>query len=150
MGLKVKWEKCLLRIPCMKVLGFALDTDKIYLAQDKIHGIFSVPALKTKTELQVFFGLLKYYHTSLQDKAVVAKSLHKLLDKCVQLVSGPHKARALQGIRPANAERGAGPFQKHLVSDSCMQFLPVWCRHSPGYQLSYGKSILCGAQLCSD
>lgn len=62
-GLKVKKEKCLLGVGKVDFSGFTVDADGIHPAGDKIRAIMEAPAPKSKAELQVFLGLLKFYHT---------------------------------------------------------------------------------------
>lgn len=80
-GLKVKREKCLIRIPRMEFLGFTVDVDSIHPMQDKVQAICDAHAPSSKQELQAFLGLLNFYHAFLQHKAAVAEALHRLLDK---------------------------------------------------------------------
>ncbi|XP_053243451.1 cytochrome P450 2J4-like [Podarcis raffonei] len=80
-GLKVKQEKCLLGVPQVDFLGFAVDAEGVHLTSDKVWAIYDDPAPKGKTELQAFLGLLNFYLTFLPHKAAVAEPLHRLLDK---------------------------------------------------------------------
>lgn len=96
-GLKVKWEKYLLGVPCVDFLGFVVDAKGIHPTQDKVRAICSAPTPMSKVELQAL-GLLNFYHTFLH-KVVVAEPLHQLLDKCAPWVWGPRQDAAFQGVK---------------------------------------------------
>ncbi|XP_060110491.1 uncharacterized protein K02A2.6-like, partial [Heteronotia binoei] len=62
-GLKVKREKCLLGVPRVEFLGFAVDAAGIHPTEEKTRAIVQAPAPKCKAELQSFLGLLNFYTT---------------------------------------------------------------------------------------
>ncbi|XP_060094731.1 uncharacterized protein K02A2.6-like, partial [Heteronotia binoei] len=70
-GLKVKREKCLLGVPRVEFLGFAVDAAGIHPTEEKTRAIVQAPAPTCKAELQSFLGVLNFYHSFLPHKAAL-------------------------------------------------------------------------------
>ncbi|XP_060093621.1 uncharacterized protein K02A2.6-like, partial [Heteronotia binoei] len=70
-GLKVKREKCLLGVPRVEFLGFAVDAAGIHPTEEKTRAIVKAPAPTCKAELQSFLGVLNFYHSFLPHKAAL-------------------------------------------------------------------------------
>ncbi|XP_015283013.1 PREDICTED: uncharacterized protein K02A2.6-like, partial [Gekko japonicus] len=98
-GLKVKREKCLLGVPKVEFLGFAVDAQGIHPTAEKTRAISNAPAPTSKTELQAFLGLLNFYHSFLPLKAAVAEPLHRLLDKGAPWVWGTAQQAPFQAVK---------------------------------------------------
>ncbi|KRY51083.1 Transposon Ty3-I Gag-Pol polyprotein [Trichinella britovi] len=75
-GLRLKSDKCKFCLPCVEFLGFEIDATGINPAKVKVQAVQDAPASKNKQQLQVFLGLLNFYHSFLKDKATVAEPLH--------------------------------------------------------------------------
>lgn len=84
-GLKVKWGKYFLGVPCLNFLGFTMDADGIHLAQDKIHAICSAPVSQNNAKLHAL-ELLNFDHAFPSHKVAVVKLLHRLLDNQAQWI----------------------------------------------------------------
>ncbi|XP_060106178.1 uncharacterized protein K02A2.6-like, partial [Heteronotia binoei] len=135
-GLKVKREKCLLGVPRVEFLGFAVDAAGIHPTEEKTRAIVQAPAPTCKAELQSFLGVLNFYHSFLPHKAALAEPLHRLLDKKAPWVWGKRQAAAFQAVKDV------------LVSNAVLHHfdegLPVIlaCDASP-----YGVGAVLGHQL---
>ncbi|XP_060089380.1 LOW QUALITY PROTEIN: uncharacterized protein K02A2.6-like, partial [Heteronotia binoei] len=70
-GLKVKREKCMLGVPRVEFLGFAVDAEGIHPTEEKTRAIVQAPAPMCKAELQSFLGVLNFYHTFIPHKAAL-------------------------------------------------------------------------------
>ncbi|XP_060094815.1 LOW QUALITY PROTEIN: uncharacterized protein K02A2.6-like, partial [Heteronotia binoei] len=70
-GLKVKREKCLLGVPWVEFLGFAVDAAGIHPMEEKTQAIVQAPDPTCKAELQSFLGVLNFYHSFLPHKAAL-------------------------------------------------------------------------------
>ncbi|KRX55884.1 Transposon Ty3-I Gag-Pol polyprotein [Trichinella sp. T9] len=75
-GLRLKSDKCKFCLPCVEFLGFEIDATGINPAKAKVQAVQDAPASNNKQQLQVFLGLLNFYHSFLKDKATVAEPLH--------------------------------------------------------------------------
>ncbi|XP_060100332.1 uncharacterized protein LOC132575538, partial [Heteronotia binoei] len=135
-GLKVKREKCLLGVPRVEFLGFAVDATGIHPTEEKTRAIVQAPTPTSKAELQSFLGVLNFYHSFLPHKAALAEPLHRLLDKKAPWVWGKRQAAAFQAVKDV------------LVSNAVLhhfdEALPVIlaCDASP-----YGVGAVLGHQL---
>lgn len=97
--LKVKREKCLLRVRKVDFLGFTVNADGLHPARGKVKAIVEVPQPKSKAELQAFLCLLNFYHAFLPRKAAVVEPLHHLLDKKAPRSWGRREATVFWGVK---------------------------------------------------
>lgn len=67
----------------MKVLGFQVDSGGMHPTPTKMQAILNALLPSNESELQVFLGSLYLYHAFLSDKATIAETLHRLLNKMV-------------------------------------------------------------------
>ena len=61
-GLRLKKDKCLFLVPEVGYLGHKLSAQGVHTSDEKVLAIDSFPVPKNKNELNVFCGMVKYYH----------------------------------------------------------------------------------------
>lgn len=79
-GLKLKREKCVIKVTDIEFLGYRVDAQGIHPTDSKVNAIKKAPKPKNKKELQAFLGLYNFYERFLPKKSTILEPLHRLLD----------------------------------------------------------------------
>ncbi|XP_060112835.1 uncharacterized protein K02A2.6-like [Heteronotia binoei] len=141
-GLKVKREKCLLGVPRVEFLGFAVDAAGIHPTEEKTRAIVKAPAPTCKAELQSFLGVLNFYHSFLPHKAALAEPLHRLLDKKAPWVWGKRQAAAFQAVKDVLVSNAVlHHFDEGLPVILACDALPYGVGAVLGHQLPDGREV---------
>lgn len=98
-GLRAKREKCFFHRQEVEFLGYKVDAQGIHPTEEKTRAIVDAPEPTSKGELQAFLGLISFYSMFLKDRATVAESLHRLLDKNAKWSWGQEERQAFQDLK---------------------------------------------------
>ena len=95
-NLVLNWEKCHFMVNQGIVLGHIISSRGIEVDKEKIELISKIPSPKNVKTVRQFLGHAGFYRRFIKDFSKIAKPLHKLLEKMLNLFGRKNARRALK------------------------------------------------------
>ena len=81
-NLKVRPDKCYLRMPEVKLLGYIVNEHGVKSNPEKVEAIVKMARPTTEKQVRRYLGMVNYYSRLIPNYAKIAKPLTSLLSKC--------------------------------------------------------------------